>query len=394
MTIFNDINLFPVVYELLQNLALLYTFISLFMPMVTKDHLEYDSPKFYPKGILFFSLLALVSIMMPIRFTQIPDATIDLRIAILILTSAYLGPLNAFWVGAMTVIFRALLGGIGWIFWLPSALISGPLAFFIIKRVSNRSTGMIIASVICTSVSMIISAITAHYFNAFLYVSPLAHPDNFLKILFALVTCNAMAVVAYNQAIKNIISRQQNYHELKLKADIDGMTGLFNHNRFQYELSQALDSAQKSKSRLCLLMLDLDYFKKYNDNLGHQAGDALLKEASKIFSESIRPKDIAARYGGEEFAIVLPDCSEYEALKIAERIRVNFEQSPFYGREIMPKRKVTVSIGISCFPKDSMDKDNLIQKADAALYSVKRTGRNKSLVYSPYNNVSFMIKSQ
>lgn len=393
MTIFNDIKLFPIIYELLQNLALLYTIISLFMPAVTKNQLNFKFFNFHLKGVLFFSLLALVSMLMPIQFTQIPDVTIDLRIATIILASAYLGPFNAFSVGVMTVVFRAIQGGLGWIAWLPAALICGPLSFFIIKQVSCRTTGMVMASITCTLVSMMIFAISTHYFNAFLYFSPLDYPNNFYNVLVALVTCNTLAAVAYNQAIKNIISRQKDFDELRLKADIDGMTGLFNHNRFQYELAQALDRAKKSKSKLCLLMLDLDYFKKYNDNFGHQAGDDLLKEASIIFRESIRPKDVASRYGGEEFAIVLPDCSEYEALKIAERIRVKFEQRLFYGCEKMPKRKVTVSIGIACYSGDSTDKDTLIQKADAALYSAKRCGRNKSLVYSPYRNVCFMVKS-
>lgn len=393
MTFFNDINVLPIVYELLQNLALLYTFISLFMPMVTKDCLNYNPLKIHTKGVLFFSALALLSMLMPIRFTQIPDAAIDLRIAILILASSYLGPINAFWVGGVTIVVRIFLGGLGWIPWVPAALISGPVAFAIIKQVSNRPTGIITATITCTAAFMTILAIISHDLDAFSYFSPSVHPDNFIKIFFALAICNSMAAVAYDQAIKNILSRQQNYHELRLKADTDGMTGLYNHNRFQYELDQALDSAQKSKRPLCLLMLDLDYFKEYNDNHGHQAGDALLKEAGRIFLESTRPQDIVARYGGEEFAIILPDCSEYEALKIAERIRVKFEQKTFYGREKMPKRKVTISIGIACSSGDSTDKDTLIQKADVALYSVKRSGRNKSVVYSPYKNLFFMAQS-
>lgn len=393
MTFFNDTSLLPIVYELLHNLALLYTFISLFMPMITKGCLEYNLLKIHTKGVLFFSILALVSMLMPIRFTQIPDAAIDLRIAIIILTSSYLGPLNAFCVGVATIVFRILLGGLGWIPWVPAALLSGPVAFAVIKRVSKHPGGMIMASITCTAISMTILAVASHKLDVFSYFSPAVHPDNFIKIFFALAICNSMAAVAYDRAIKSILIRQQNYHELRLKADTDGMTGLYNHNRFQYEIGQAINSAQKSKSPLCLLMLDLDYFKEYNDNLGHQAGDALLKEAAKIFLESIRPKDIAARYGGEEFAIILPDCSEYEAVKISERIRERFEQNPFYGREKMPKRKVTISIGIACYLGDSTDKNTLIQKADAALYSAKRTGRNKSVVYSPYRNVCFMAKS-
>ncbi|SDF54789.1 GGDEF domain-containing protein [Sporomusa acidovorans] len=392
MIIFKDISLLPIIYELLQNLALLYTIISLFMPVILSNQLRHNYFKFYPKGILFFSLLALISMLVPIQFNQIPDVTVDLRIATIILTSAYLGPFNAFLVGAMTGIFRVMLGGLGWIAWLPAALICGPLSFFIIKQVRSHTTGMVMATITCTLVSMTIFAINTHYFHAFLYLSPLDHPNNFYNILVALVTCNTLAAVAYDRAINNIIKHQKDYDALRLKADVDGMTGLFNHNKFQYELAKALDSAKKSRKMLCLLMLDLDYFKKYNDNFGHQAGDALLQEVSRFFLESIRPQDIASRYGGEEFAIVLPDCSEYEALQIAEKIRRKIEQHQFYGCEEMPKGKVTISIGIACYPTNSADKESLIQKADSALYAAKRSGRNKSLVYSPYGNVCFMVK--
>jgi len=393
MISFNDINLFPIVYELLQNLAIMYTFISLFMPMVTQGSLKYSARKIHSKGVIFFSVLALVSMLIPIRFIQIPDIVVDLRIAIITLASAYLGPLNSFLVGTMTIAYRVMFGGLGWISWLPVALLCGPLAYCIVKQVRNRTIGLIMASVACTLTSTMVFALIAQYFNAFVYFSPFANLDNYLKITFALLVCNSLAAIAYDHAIKTIINRQQNYQALRIKADTDGMTGLYNHNRFQQELSQALESARTSKRHLSLLLLDLDYFKEYNDNLGHQAGDALLKEVAKIFLDSIRPNDIAARYGGEEFAIILPDCSSYEALKIAERIRVRIEQNSFYGREKMPKRKVTISIGIACFSGDVTDKDDLIRKADAALYSVKRTGRNKSLVFSPYKNVCFMVKS-
>lgn len=392
MTLFNAITLFPIVYELLQNLALLYTLISLFMPMVTKGTLEYSAKKIHSKGVIFFSVLALVSMFMPIRFIQIPDVIIDLRIAIITLASVYLGPLNSFLVGTMTIAYRSILGGLGWISWLPVALLCGPLSYYIVKRVRNRTIGLIMASVVCTLTSTVVFALIAQHFNAFVYFSPFANLDNYLKITFALVVCNSLAAIAYDHAIKSIISRQQNYQALRIKADTDGMTGLYNHNRFQQELSQSLERARINKSHLSLLLVDLDYFKEYNDNLGHQAGDVLLKEVAKIFLDGIRPNDIAARYGGEEFAIILPDCSAYEALKIAERIRVKVEQNSFYGREKMPKRKVTVSIGIACFSGDVTDKDVLIRKADTALYSVKRTGRNKSLVFSPYKNVCLMVK--
>jgi diguanylate cyclase (GGDEF)-like protein len=114
-------------------------------------------------------------------------------------------------------------------------------------------------------------------------------------------------------------------------------------------------------------MLDIDNFKNYNDTKGHQAGDELLKGAAKILKSSVRSVDMVCRYGGEEFIIILPQTDKSAAQIIAERVRV---QIGLY----LP---TTVSIGVSTFPDDSRETEQLIKKADNALYQAKQTGKNK-----------------
>lgn len=147
----------------------------------------------------------------------------------------------------------------------------------------------------------------------------------------------------------------------------DGLTGLFNRRYFNELINIEINRIKRFPSTLSLLMLDIDNFKNYNDKEGHPAGDNLLKEAAKVFKNSVRAIDIICRYGGEEFVIMLPQADKKSAQVIAERIRM---QASIY----LP---TTLSIGIATFPQDAQGAEELIQKADNALYEAKKTGKNK-----------------
>ncbi len=147
----------------------------------------------------------------------------------------------------------------------------------------------------------------------------------------------------------------------------DGLTGLFNRRYFNELIMVEINRLKRSPMALSLLMLDIDNFKKYNDTQGHQAGDVLLKDAAKIFNNSVRPLDVVCRYGGEEFIVILPQTDKRAAKIVAERLRVQF------GLYL----ETTVSIGIASIPEDAQEVSGLIEKADKALYQAKESGKNK-----------------
>jgi diguanylate cyclase (GGDEF)-like protein len=157
-----------------------------------------------------------------------------------------------------------------------------------------------------------------------------------------------------------------------LLANTDGLTGLYNKRYFLRIIDQEIARSSRQNTSFSMLMLDLDFFKAYNDNYGHQAGDALLVEVGRCLINSIRAMDTAFRYGGEEFAILLPATSPDESLTVAERIRKGISQI-----EVPGTGKITASIGISSFPDDGTVSDSIIARSDAALYLAKRTGRNR-----------------
>lgn len=158
----------------------------------------------------------------------------------------------------------------------------------------------------------------------------------------------------------------------------DELTGLYNHRYFQEKLQELVAQGDT----LSLLLMDLDHFKIYNDMYGHPQGDKLLREVSEVLTKHLPERGIACRYGGEEFAVLLPGMDSEEALEIAEKIRAKVSNHTFAGMEHMPKRKITVSIGVSTYPRMANSKESLIMLADEALYKVKYTSRNKVQLYS------------
>ncbi len=162
----------------------------------------------------------------------------------------------------------------------------------------------------------------------------------------------------------------------------DSLTNLINHGRFQYLLSKELKAAAKLKKQLSLIIIDIDNFKHFNDKLGHPAGDRVLTNIAKILKRTCRSSDIPARYGGEEFVVVLPDTNKESAWGLAERLRQAVEKFPFPGENIQPNGSLTISLGLASFPEDGRNKQDLIARADKALYQAKKAGKNRTFIYS------------
>jgi diguanylate cyclase (GGDEF)-like protein len=165
-------------------------------------------------------------------------------------------------------------------------------------------------------------------------------------------------------------------------ANIDGLTGAYNHRYFYENIDILCEDSKKKNTRLSLLMIDLDYFKKYNDMYGHSKGDDLLKDIASILRENLSANDILCRYGGDEFSVILPGTNKEAAYIIANRIREAVYDFDFYGKEQFDKGKMTLSIGVSTFNNETESSKDFIENADMALYRAKFLRRNKVEVYS------------
>ncbi len=171
------------------------------------------------------------------------------------------------------------------------------------------------------------------------------------------------------------IEKAKFYDKIARLSITDGLTGLHVHRHFQFRLDEELKRAERYKEELCLMMLDIDHFKLFNDKFGHLAGDQVLRELAERVRQWKRSPDIAARYGGEEFAIILPRTTRAEALDLAEKLRLGVAQLvlSFEGHEA----RVTISVGVAFFPETALTKKGLIDKADQALYQAKGAGRDR-----------------
>ena len=192
-----------------------------------------------------------------------------------------------------------------------------------------------------------------------------------------------MAVLSHQIAAG--IEKFRLFEKINQLSQLDGLTGLYNHRMFQERLHQELTRIRRTQKPLSLLMLDIDHFKQFNDNYGHQEGDTVLKELAAIIKSQSRCNtiDVCCRYGGEEFAVIMPELEIHNAIKVAERLRRVVELYPFSIKEKTPGIAVTVSLGVAGVTGDQdLSAEEFIKKADEALYMSKRNGRNK-VSYSP-----------
>ncbi|RVU37933.1 GGDEF domain-containing protein [Hwanghaeella grinnelliae] len=179
---------------------------------------------------------------------------------------------------------------------------------------------------------------------------------------------------------KEIVSLRENLAEVQREALTDGLTGIANRKMFDMTMDRAIETAARTGEPFCLAMTDIDFFKKFNDNYGHQTGDQVLKLVAKILEGSVRDGETAARYGGEEFALILPGSKLDEAHVVCERVRELVSSKQIRNRSTGESMgNITLSLGIALFkPGDSPT--DLVQRADAGLYFAKQHGRNQTVV--------------
>ena len=157
----------------------------------------------------------------------------------------------------------------------------------------------------------------------------------------------------------------------------DGLTDLYNRRHFEEVIENEIQKAKKNNWKVSLAMSDLDYFKKYNDANGHLAGDKALRQVADLFKKGTKGSDTVARYGGEEFAIIFPNTTKENSLKVCQKLKESIKNFKFPEEEKQPNKDFTISIGLATFPDDATLPEELIGKADAALYRAKESGRDR-----------------
>ncbi len=181
---------------------------------------------------------------------------------------------------------------------------------------------------------------------------------------------------------QRLLELRKSKEQLQQLALTDPLTQLGNRTVFDSSIKRASACMQRSGSPYSLLMIDLDHFKKFNDNYGHQAGDTVLRAVANAIKTSARDADTCCRYGGEEFAIILPDTNAVNAEVLATRIHRQIARASHH--QPAGRMAITVSIGISCADQNgAADPNQLIEEADKALYQAKNNGRNRSKTWQP-----------
>lgn len=210
-------------------------------------------------------------------------------------------------------------------------------------------------------------------------------PEDKERIINKHISIKAQTVVDYTLAgkvafwflILVIFALYRNYElekynkKLKFLSETDMLTKIYNRSKIERKLYEEMKKSRLKHYPLCVISVDIDFFKKVNDTHGHQIGDLVLMDFAHIAQNNIRPNDIIGRYGGEEFLIICPHANLEEAQSIAQRVRKKVESAVFANDQ-----SCTISAGVASLKQDE-DLDTLLKKADIALYKAKQTGRNK-----------------
>ncbi|SNB47448.1 diguanylate cyclase [Geobacter sp. DSM 9736] len=188
--------------------------------------------------------------------------------------------------------------------------------------------------------------------------------------------------------IRSLVVRKLAFERMKksceraeAEAGTDQLTGLCNRRQLLAILDRELARSRRYGRFCSLAMIDIDFFKAYNDRHGHVQGDEVLRLAAELFMESVRDSDIIARYGGEEFIVIMPETGKEVALVVGEKLRHAFAEHPFPLEQTQPGSTLTISMGIATFPPDAENRQQLIDRADKALYAAKNSGRNRVAVW-------------
>ena len=247
---------------------------------------------------------------------------------------------------------------------------------FIIDILIIAGVIAIVGGIVMLSTSTLFALLSTILFGiAYLFISYYTMELFNLWIPVVLPVISIMAAFALSFLAKYLMKARDFEYQYKL-ATIDGLTELYNHRYFQDTLRKQIDIARRYNQAFSLIIVDIDFFKKFNDTYGHQTGDAVLRQVAKILKNNSRATDYVCRYGGEEMTIILPNTSTEDALFNANRICKAVADTPFHLTPV-DKVNVTISLGVATFPDNAQTPQDLIEWADKGLYYAKEHGRNQ-----------------
>ncbi len=210
-----------------------------------------------------------------------------------------------------------------------------------------------------------------------IYVLSSYYAMKFFNLWIELVYPLILALVAFISAlvVKYFIKSRDFEQQYKL-ATTDGLTELYNHRYFQEQMKRQIENSKRYETEFSMIILDIDFFKKFNDTFGHQAGDAVLRQVAQTLKKNVRATDIVCRYGGEEMSIILPNTGKDVAYSTAEKICHRISDKKFKLSNDK-ETSVTISLGVATFPYDGQSASDIIDSADKRLYNAKNNGRNQ-----------------
>lgn len=355
--------------DFLANVGMLVSFISICYQLFQSVGVNSKSPIRY--RILSGGILGLLGVSLMLFTINLPNnVVIDFRNLAVILSA-----FNGGWISATVSIlivstYRIMINGINHssIAAILTLIIVGSMSCFI----SHAKIKNPLKWLFSTAISVVFSCIV------FLVLIENIALRNEI-ILYYSTSFSALAFLLYHYIVY-LDTLTASFRRYKQESKKDFLTGLNNVRQFDNLYNEIIAKIATRQEMVSLLFIDIDLFKKVNDTYGHKEGDLVLKNLGDLLKRMCRSIDVISRNGGEEFSVILVDCPCSQAVEIAERIRKAIEAAPIElsnGSKI----KITVSIGVSCYPDPVKDLEMLIERADEALYEAKRTGRNKVILY-------------
>ena len=202
--------------------------------------------------------------------------------------------------------------------------------------------------------------------------------DNVAKVQLSIIKDNITLVIQNNDYAVTLENKTTELEvankKLEEMANRDGLTGAFNKEFMHKKLNDVFNGSRRQNS---IAIMDIDYFKNYNDKNGHMEGDNLLKMLSQLITDSLREQDMLFRFGGEEFVILFPGTDKKDAFMVSQRIRQKVADFVFPFEEKQPNGNLTISVGVAAAPDDAIEKQSLLEIADERLYKAKNNGRNQ-----------------